>query len=533
MNPIKMLTTALLCLALFCAAAFSQGVSNYKIAGQAVASEWGKWQISSISALTPGSTSFPPSVCQVTAGTGFNFIPFNTATSATVKVVDANSANTETVTVTSFTYSGSQCSPVLNTANTHNSFYLTSGTCGLAEALLFGVPTGGVVIVDQDWYNLGCTQSTITGMLTTLVLPNVMIIDNHAGTVYYSAQPSTLTALATPATRSATAGNTQVISGTAVGTWAASAYFVCVTYVDILGGESPCSASFSFTATASVALNFASPAASTGAVGWRAYAGLTGTSTQYQLPISSSTCTLSTLVVLYPTCAIGSAGVFPTPSTTTMLAPGQVTAVYRPNTISHTTFAYAPSGVPPIFYGSTASTFQSFATHEGPFVATVGGTTTQVQVLGTKALPIGFLNTIGRTIKVSGHITMTAGTSETPVLRIQLGPTWTTGTPTDICIFKNTTALSAAVYALSFTCYIETQATGTSGTVQPDGLAVVALGAGTTAGTSMPELSTAAITTNLVGITGAGGNVLFVTYIPTSGTDTAVQLLDLHIEPWQ
>lgn len=429
-------------------------------------------------------------------------------------------ANTETVTPTASSGcrinapAGVNCLVTATFTYTHSSYaYITSGTFGLQEALAYAnTQGGGIVKIDAAWAAAGGTNTILTAANP---LPLVGIEDNRTGLQYWTVKPSVLTALATPATRSATAGATQVIDGTAVGTFANAALYVCVTYVDMLGGESPCSASFNYTPAGSLATNWASPAASTGAVGWRAYAGITGTSTQYQLPITSSNCTLSTLAGVNVACAIGASAVFTTPSTTTMLAPGQVTAVYRPNTQSHTTFAYAPTGAVPVL---------GFQTDYGPFLATVGGTTTQVQVLGTVPFPSATLNTIYRTLEVSGHITMTAGTSETPVLKLQLGPTWTTGTPTDICIFKNTTALSAAVYSLNFTCTITTNATGTSGTLMPDGMAVVALGAGTTAGTAMPELGTAAITASLTGV-----NNLFITYIPTSGTDTAVQLLDLHL----
>lgn len=467
--------------------------------------------------------TFPQGVCTnaLSFSGGVTKNPFASplSTGVTVTITDAVAANTETVALTSATFSGSLCTLSIANLNAHSSYILSSGTCGLQEAYNDAVASGGGIIeYTQESVAMGCASAaTITG-LTKNFRANVYIHDISNGqNTWYTLQPSTLSALATPATRSAAAGNTQVIDGTAVGTFANAAGFFCVSYMDVLGGLSPCSASFTYTPAGSLATNWAAPAASTGAVGWISCAGITSTSVQYCLTPTASNCVLSTITPI-PSCAMGANAVYLGPVTTTFLAPGQVTAVYRVNTQSHTTFAYAPNA-------SFSGLWQGFQQHFGPFVATAGGTTTQVQVLGTVPLPSAVLNTIGKTIRVHGHITMTAGTSETPVLNIQLGPTWTTGTPTNICIFKNTTALSAAVYSLNFSCTMTTNATGTSGTVMPDGMAVVALGAGTTAGTAMPELGTAAITDNISIV-----NWLYVTYVPTSGTDTAVQLLDLHIE---
>lgn len=482
------------------------------------ASNFGKWSLraSAGSTSTGAYTLSFPSGGYVTAAGAQSFSPFTTTTHITVgtgstqeTVIPSavsncgpSAAGTCQVTAT-FTYAHGAGTPVI------------SGSGGLDEALnIAGANGGGIVQVSN---NTSITDAIIQA--STAIFANTQIESflDGGSPAYYSLAPSVLTALATPATRSATAGATQVISGTATGTFAASAYYVAVAYVDITGQESPASASYNFTATASVALNWASPAASTGAVGWIPYAGLTGTSTMYRITPTAAQCTLTTLETVVPACAIGAAAVTPSPNTTNVLAPGYVVNTYRPNPNGRTVFTYAKRTQVPVC-GGIPSNFS-------PFVASAGGTTGQIEVLGSVNLPAGCLNALGSTLRVSGHITMTAGTSETPVLKVQLGPTLTTGTPTTLCSFANTTALSAAVYTLNFSCSINTNATGASGSAVGGGMGMVALGAGTTAGTVLPELGTATVSNNML-----AQDVLYVTYVPTSGTNTAAQLISLTLE---
>lgn len=487
--------------------------------GDLVASRF-NYQISNFGAPTFGAWTNFPSGCYMNLSGGLTVTPFSKGPSAafntTVTVTDmSTSANTETVAVTAFTSAAPNCTLTATVLNAHTGQYIvSSGTCGLREALNYLGTSAGRVVLTAEWFAQGCTAATATGM-TGVLMANQAIYDS-VNNLWYTLQPSTLSALATPATRSAAAGTTQVIDGTAVGTWANTAGFFCVSYMDSLGQLGTCSLSFTYTPAGSLATNWASPAASTGAVGWVACGGITSTSVQYCLTPTASNCTLSVLTPL-PSCAIGAAAVYLGPVTTTFLAPGYVVNVYRQNTQSHTTFAYAPSVAPPFPSG--------FQNHFGPFTATVGGTTGQKQVLGTVPLPSGLLNVIGKAIKVSGKIAMTNGTAETPQFLVQLGPTFTTGTPTNICTLTDTTALTAAANSTAFSCIITTNATGTSGTLMPDGFSFTQLQAGTTAGAAAVESATAAITDNIAGVT-----YLYVTYIGSGGTSTAVQLVDLHID---
>jgi hypothetical protein len=478
--------------------------------------DYGQWRAVQQNTIASGSQTIQVSPCYFTpaGGSGPTFSPFNLYTRLTI-----NGANSETVTPTAVgtptadasKRGGCYVSVTATFSSAHSAGVdVTSGDGGIVEAS-YAVKNGGIVQLDGAF-------GSDTSISAIPLSPYAPILEDMTSPVtkWWTVQPSTLTPLATPATRSASAGATQVISGTATGTWTAAATYVCVTYVDRLGGESPCSATYNFTATVNVALNFASPAASTGAVGWRAYAGA-AYNTAYQLPISTTTCTLSSQTP-YPTCAIGSAGVFPDPITTTALRPGYTVNIYAPNTLSHTTFAYQAG---PALLSSCGMLQTDF----GPFAATVGGTTGQVQVIGTVPLTSGCLNSIHKTLRVTGKVTATNGTSETPAIKVMVGPTYTTGTPVAICTMSNTSALSAAVYSYAFSCTMTTNATGASGTIMPDGWAAFQLGAGTTTATYGVDTGTAAITTKLDTV-----NSIFVVYIGTSGTSTAVQLLDLHLE---
>lgn len=396
---------------------------------------------------------------------------------------------------------------------------VSSGTFGLQEAINAAFASGGSpVSITNGWRNAGGTTAMI---LAASYFSNVDLVSNDGSSPapLWAVQPTTLSVLATPATRSATAGATQVISGTALGTWPASTEHVCVTYVDVLGGESPCSADFSFTATASVALNFASPAASTGAVGWRAYAGL-ATTTEYQLPISSSTCTVSTLVGTIAACAIGSAGVFPTPSVVTQLTPGVVAATYNPNTQSHTTFAYEPTDV--------ELTSAGFQTNYGPFPTTGALTGGQLGVLATVPLPAGELNSIGRTIRMTGNISLTPTTGGTIQVLGAIGDItdFTTGTPKAVCTDTETTATGTAAIKVHFECTWTTNAIGTTGSIMPGGFMLEQLQAGTTTGNLAVESATGAITADV-----QNQDSIYIVFLQTTAAETAgVKLLDLHLE---
>jgi hypothetical protein len=128
------------------------------------------------------------------------------------------------------------------------------------------------------------------------------------------AAPATLTA----ATVGFGLNGANTTGGTYTGT---STYVYCIAYVDIMGQEGPCSATFSAATAGTGSTNqigFAAPAASTGAVGYVPYISLAGGSyaLAYKVPlvsqptvagvapVSNGVCTLTTLETITPACAV-------------------------------------------------------------------------------------------------------------------------------------------------------------------------------------------------------------------------------------
>ena len=100
--------------------------SAQNIEGQIVASQFGEFKVQS----EGNGFAFDPANCNVSGG-GKNFPAF--ATGTPVKVVDSNPAQIEIVIPVNASITGSYCTVSLPTRYTHTSFYLTSGTGGIAR----------------------------------------------------------------------------------------------------------------------------------------------------------------------------------------------------------------------------------------------------------------------------------------------------------------------------------------------------------------------------------------------------------------
>lgn len=537
------------------ALAVCQSIGNPNFAananGRVMASEFGKWAFQSQSGISSGAQTVTLNGCYIRPGTGqigtaspLTFYPI--AVNVPLLIQDGTT-NSETVTPTAVTQptqstGPSTISPVTCTftatfVNSHLNagFGVSSADGGLEEAINFALAKGiGPVVIDPT---AGITNTMLTA---ALVYPGVQIEDLRGPSIqYWNPQPSTQSVIAAPAVRvaSATVGTaaggcqstTTVCDGVAVGTWTNAAQYVCVTYVDIMGGESACSTTAHYTSAGSLAINFVAPIASTGAVGWRAYIGLAYLTTAYQIPLTSSTCTLTTLETVLPACAVtnalygqvGSNGIFPTPTVHTSLVPqsGGVAAAYNPNPISHQSFTYAPSPHPYVGFE------QSF----GPFPTSVALTAGQLGVLGSLTLPPAELNYIGDTLVLRGKVAFTPTTTGTaPEIAVEIGDItdFTTGTPNVACKLLMTQALTAAAQALNFECRLSTNTIGTTGTVMPSGFITTGLTAGTTLAAVAPEESTGALTADVL-----DADTLFIVFLQTSAAETGgVTLLDLHID---
>lgn len=514
------------------------GFSPWAINNQRVASQYNydiDSEISQGAAL--GIYNFPSLVCQqaLSFGANRNVNPFNT--NASVKVLDIVNANTETVALNSITVGNGVCTLSLATSNTHvnGSFHLRSGTCGVREALNDLGGAGGEVIIDQKFYDDGCTASTFTNSTTLggTLQSNQYIHDISNGQdTWYNLQPSTLSALAVPTTSAnltcATTAGLVCQSATTGGTWPNSAEHVGEIYVDSLGGWSVASVDHSLTPSASGTnvLQFNSPAASTGAVGWLPFGGLAYNSTTYVLPVTSSNCTLSTLFTGYPVCAMGATATVTGPVTTTSLIPqsGGIAAAYNPNPQSHTTFAYRPSQRPG---------YPFLQLNYGPFTACPALTAGQLCVVGTVQLPTGFLQNlgIGGTLRFSFDVSNTPSTGGTATgIDVEIGDItdFSTGTPKIICTLNgDITATGTAATKYHEECDWTVNALGATGSIMPGGWGIEQVTGQGTIGNPYAEAGTAAITADVLD----QDSVYFV-FLQTSGAETTTppQMLDLKIE---
>ncbi len=394
-----------------------------------------------------------------------------------------------------------------------------SATYGAQEAVAYQLSQGGgEVVINRAWARAGGTDTILSALNA---YSQVTLKDIRTVPKYWAMQPTTLTSLAVPTTLS---GTTVVFAAAPVGTWANSAYYFCVTYVDALGGEGPCSATYNQTPTLNYSAAITSPLASTGAVGWRFYAGASYAAA-YLMPIAATNCTLTTLESVVPACAIGSNGVWLAPplTTTTLRPNGQspTVNVYQTMPQGHTTFAYVPIGGIP----------QPFQTHFGPFPAFGSTTSGQIDVLGTVSLPTGFLNAIGKTVRVSGKITGgTVNTAVVPTVTVGLG--WiaglTAGATVPVCTLTGAAAGATADANFLFSCTLTTNAIGATGTIQPDGLLIVAPATGAALETVVDSSKAAIASLSL-----STQNTLYVNFTSGSATTATLQLLDLHLEVLQ
>jgi len=479
------------------------------------------------STLTSSTYTITLTTSRVTMADGTVLFPITTTTPLLV----GSSGNSETVTPTAVSgcnydsgYGG--CSVTAAFTYAHgNGDAVMSGTFGLQEAINYAAGTGGygaLVNVDSKWAAAGGTSAMISVANPTSL---VAIEDTRATPFqFWAMEPNTLSSLAVPTTLTSA---TVYSATTGTGTWTASAVYACVTYVDALGGEGPCSATYNFTATVSMPVTFVSPAASTGAVGWRAYAGATYAGA-YLLPITSTACTLSNKLVTVAACAIGSNATFTAIyATTTALLPqptsSPVVNVNRPMPQGHTTFAYQPVMVP-----------FPFQANYGPFPAYGALTAGQIAVLGTAQLPPGFLNSVGRALRVTGKVALTTlNTATLPYITLSLG--WaggdTAGLPVSVCALVPAAAGATGTANESFSCTLTINAVGTTavGSIMTNGWEnTVASTGGALLGSTI-DTGTAAI--GSLGL--FSQDALYVIYTSTTNVTAGEQLLALSIETLQ
>ena len=147
---------------IYCLPPFAQAQN---IEGQPIASQFGEYKVTD----QRNGFSFSPDQCDIAAG-GKNFAAFTTG--VPVKVVDPQPTLTEVSTSVTAFVTGSYCAVSLGgLSNPHNaSFYLTSGTGGLQEALNSGKLNAGgqnTIVLNARWYELIAPRSA-SAVITTV-----------------------------------------------------------------------------------------------------------------------------------------------------------------------------------------------------------------------------------------------------------------------------------------------------------------------------------------------------------------------------
>jgi hypothetical protein len=390
-----------------------------------------------------------------------------------------------------------------NFASTHGQGALVQdGTFGLTSAAAAAVAAGGgQVVVDAAWTALGGTNAMISAL--AVVYPTLTILDVRSGAPRnWLPTPSGLALAAptgVPVTGQAACDATHQACSDAtvagVAGYAGGALHTCEAYVDIMGNEGPCSADATWTDVSAKAIDMGLPAASAGAVGFVVYLSLdAGTYAQaYQVPATSTICTLTTLETVTPACAVtnatygqtgsifGKAGLFNGGAQITALSLNtglhftklastvQTTASLTPMTNSSVTYTYAPSnrtgGCPGI---SSWNQTQEIAA--GGISAS--STTGIPMSMGTWTIPANCFNFVGAEFRVSGKITWTDGGAADAMKVIVAWDsplTNTTTVPTTLCNIANTHTNAAAAQTGWYSCTVKILTTGTGGTALVNG----------------------------------------------------------------
>lgn len=482
-----------------------------------------------------------PGSCTGTPGNGapqfFIFGP--TATPYPQYIRDATPSLSEVFTPSSTSLTGSTCGFAGSPVNSHTTFWVSSGTAGLYEAV--GTNSGQsyatTVLVDKWWYGamaaLPGPQNPVTVIKAAAGSAHVTIMDtttspwtvyqwngsSYAASLSPSAFPnldvSSYTGVSAPtALSTAAATNGLIATATTGGTIpASSTYRLAATYVDAAGGEtliSTDSASTSTIATGATATNIltvTSPAAATGAVGWRLY-------------VSAASGAAGSEILYTPTC---SSGTLAQPYLQPVLAPTTVCPIGANATV--TAIVTGTATVPAIAnaFPRAAGTSLSFP----PFTAAGAVAAAATQTLGVVNFPAGFLNTLGRSLEVCGNGSATTNTAAgTLTLATTLASVPGVTSITPFTAVSGATAASAQADPFNFCITYTTASTGTSGTLEVHGWVLYSL-SGTAVLTPAGDIITAV--SSAIDLTKQ--DQLAITIKPTTTALTAAQLRQLVVTP--
>jgi hypothetical protein len=441
--------------------------------------------------------SYPSTVCTAALSFGGrgNVNPFTapiatgptqSTPNITAKFVDAVAANNETVAINSASTAGGNCTISFANVNTHLSYRVSSGTCGLQEAINDLGTTGGVVEYTQESVALGCNggfpgviNTTITAAKS--VLPNIYVHDISNGTnQWYSVQGNSLSLTAAPTALTTAGGTAATLQTSTTGGTIATGQAIRATIacMDFLGRASAPSTDSAGTAvvttgagsTNSITVTAPGTAGCPNSGGYRVYLSANSGASLSEIfynPTNAG-CTQSTLIPNELACSLTSNAVIPaivTGTATVPIAGGTATAT-----------GLLPSNVVPMS--------PVFQTAYGPFPALA--TVSTIQQAAMVELPAGLFNRLTQKYRICGTIIELPVATAVPTYTLTLSPNFTVSPVTIVTWTYGGTATTNVNQNVNFCVTTNTAAVGTSGTLEVHGdlhqsIATTGLASGTTA----------------------------------------------------
>lgn len=337
---------------------------------------------------------------------------------------------------------------------------VSSVTFGLQEAINVAASNGGgTVIVTPTWYMNGGTAAIIQAAViptitatTTQITSTVRIFDQLL-LQFWAVRAQSLSLVSAPSIPL----STQLAPNTLTGTFTAATYYFNFIYVTATGGLTVASSQYSVTCTAN-GVSGTGPIAATDVVGYLVASSST-TTTYINDPLAATSTGTIIRAGAIACFKIGTSFIISAPGTSAL-------PLVPPLSTAFATVRYAPV--------STPMMVQPFQTSFAPFTST-GLITTGLTVEAARIdLPLGYLNQVGRTIRVKAQFIFT------PVSTAQIIPSvflYSLYGTTKVTLWTVTPlATSGTTASCGFIeCDIVTAATGATGTLEAHGTMISSL----------------------------------------------------------
>lgn len=350
-------------------------------------------------------------------------------------------------------------------ANTHGPQEpVTSATFGLQEAVNYAASNGGgTVAVTPAWYGAGGTAAMIQAAPVPIVsatstqLTSVVRVFDQLLLEFWAVRAQSLSLVSAPSIPL----NTQLAPNTLVGTFTAATYYFNFIYVTATGGLTVASSQYTVTCTAN-GVSGTGPIAATDAVGYLVMSGV-GSTNYINDPLAATSTGTVIRCGAIACFKIGTPFIISAPATSALPLPPVLSTAFA-------TVRFAPV--------SASNMVQSFQTSFAPFTST-GLITSGLTVEAARIdLPTGYLNQIGRTIRVKAQFIFTPVSTAQVIPSVFLYSLYGT---TKVTLWTITPLATTGTTASCgfIECDIVTAATGATGTLEAHGLMASSLTTGT------------------------------------------------------